>query len=122
MTITSAAANPFHGLAEQASATLRDCLVAEGLAHEAPAVLPAFERAVRAAVAVVEESVPDDLTRDFALAYLTGRIAKEQSVALANARAQASAARTRAEQHWRAAIAAERRRAAASFPRDGAAI
>lgn len=107
---TQAAVNPFQGLAEEASATLRDCLVAEGLGSEAPAVLLPFERAVSAAVAAVEGSQPDDVTRDFALAYLTGRIAKEQVIALQNARNQASAARARAEHHWRAAIEAERRR------------
>lgn len=110
MTTNPTTGNPFHGLAEQASATLRDCLATEGLATEAPAVLPQFERAVRAAVAAVADSVPDDLGLEFALAYITGRIAKEQSIALAHARAQAHAARWRAEQHWRAAIAAERRR------------
>lgn len=110
MTTTRAAVNPFLGLAEQASATLRECLVAEGLAVEAPSVLAPFERAVRAAVAVVEADLPDDLPLDFALAYLTGRIAKEQSVALAAARSQASAARALAERRWQAAIEAERLR------------
>lgn len=116
MTSTSAAGNPYHGLAEQASATLRDCLVAEGLAYEASTVLPLFERAVRAAVAVVEANATDDFTREFAQAYLTGRIAKEQVIALQNARNLASAARAHAEHHWRAAIEAERRRVALEPP------
>ena len=116
MTTTPAAGKPFHGLAEEASATLRDCLVAEGLATEIPTVLPAFERAVRAAVAVVAGSVPDDLPLDFALAYLTGRIAKEQVIALQTARKLVSAAHARAEHHLRAAIEAERRRVALEPP------
>ncbi len=120
MTTTSAAGNPFHGLAEEASATLRECLVAEGLATEAPTVLPPFERAVRAAVAVVAGSVPDDITLDFALAYLTGRIAKEQVIALQTARNLINGARTRAEHHLRAAIEAERRRVALESPAIGA--
>ena len=107
---TPAAKNPFEGLAEEASATLRDILVAEGLADEVPAALPPFERAVRAAVAAVMGNAPDDFALDFALAYLTGRIAKEQVIALQNARNLVSAARAHAEQHWRAAIEAERRR------------
>ncbi len=116
MTTTQAAANPFYGLAEQASATLRDLLVAEGLANEAFAVLPPFERAVHATVAVVEADTSSEVTLEFALAYLTGRIAKEQSVALQQARNQARAARERAEEHWRAAIDAERRRLAHEAP------
>ena len=116
MTTTPAARNPFHGLAEEASATLRDCLAAEGLATEAPTVLPPFERAVRAAVTVVEESLLDDLALDFALAYLTGRIAKEQVIALQTARNLVIAAHARAEHHLRAAIEAERRRVALEQP------
>jgi hypothetical protein len=121
MTTTQAAVNPFHGLAEEASAILRDLLVAEGLANEAFSVLPPFERAVHAAVAVVESDISDisDIsdtsgvaTLEFALAYLTGRIAKEQVIALQTARNQARAALARAELHWRAAIEAERRRVA----------
>ncbi len=110
MTTGSPATNPLDGLAAEASATLTECLVAEGLASEAPDVLPAFERAVRATIRAVEATLPDDLTLDFALAYLTGRIAKEQVTALKHARALAREARTQAERHWRAAIEAERRR------------
>ena len=117
MTSIPADSNPFHGLAEEASATLREFLAAEGLTDEAPAVLPPFERAVRASVAAVVGSAPaDDVTLDLALAYLTGRIAKEQVIALQNARTLADAARARAEHHWRAAIAAERRRLALMQP------
>ncbi|HEU0026714.1 MAG TPA: hypothetical protein VFQ25_06320 [Ktedonobacterales bacterium] len=112
MTTTPDAENPFQGLAEEASATLRELLVAEGLADEIPAVLPPFERAIRASVAAVEGGAPDDVTLEFALAYLTGRIAKEQVIALQSARAQVNAARERAEHHWRGAIEAERRRLA----------
>lgn len=113
MTTTPAAMNPLHGLAEEASATLCECLAAEGLTDEAPTVLPPFERAVRASVAAVVGSAPDvDVTLDFALAYLTGRIAKEQVIALQHARNLANAARARAEHHWRTAIEAERRRLA----------
>jgi hypothetical protein len=120
MTTNPDAGNPFQGLAEEASATLRECLVAEGLAAEIPTVMLAFERAVHAAVAAVEGSAPDGLSLDFALAYLTGRIAKEQSIALQSARGQVRAARTRAEQHWRAAIEAERRRVAPEQSTDSA--
>jgi hypothetical protein len=117
MTTIPADGNPFHGLADEASATLRECLAAEGLIDEAPTVLPPFERAVRASVAAVVGSAPDDdVTLDFALAYLTGRIAKEQVIALQNARNLANAARARAEHHWQAAIAAERRRSALESP------
>lgn len=112
MTTTPDAENPFQGLAEEASATLREILVAEGLADEIPAALPPFERAIRATMAAVEGGAPDDVTLEFALAYLTGRIAKEQVIALQNARAQVNAARERAEHHWRSAIEAERRRKA----------
>lgn len=112
MTSGPAAMNPFDGLAAEASATLTECLVAEGLANEAPEVLPAFERAVRATIRAVEASPPDGLSLDFALAYLTGRIAKQQVIALHNARALARAARTQAEHHWRAAIETERHRQA----------
>ena len=113
MTSPRASANPFLALAEQASATLRDELAAAGLALEAPTALPAFERAVRAAIAAVESDAPDDVTLDFALAYLTGRIAKEQATALRTARERVNAARAHAERHWRNAIEAERGRRAA---------
>lgn len=108
--MTSASMDPFDGLAEEACATLRDYLDAEGLALEAPAALAPFERAVRAAIAAVEATKPDDLPLDFALAYLTGRIAREQALAIQRARSQVNAARAAAEQHWQAAIEAERRR------------
>lgn len=104
--------NPFYGLAEEAIAILHELLATEGLTDEAPNVLPPFERAVRAAVTAVEAEMPADLPLDFALAYLTGRIAKEQVIALQNARNLANAARTRAEHHWKAAIEAERHRLA----------
>jgi hypothetical protein len=112
MTTTPDAGNPFQGLAEEASATLRELLAAEGLSDEIAAVLPPFERAIRATVAAVMADAPDDVTLEFALAYLTGRIAKEQVTALQSARAQVKAARERAENHWQAAIEAERRRLA----------
>ncbi len=110
MTTTSAAGNPFHDLAEEANATLRDLLVAEGFADEATTVLPPFERAVRASIATVQTDLPSDLPLDFALAYLTGRIAREQVRALQHARDLVQTARANAENHWQAAIAAERRR------------
>lgn len=110
MTTPSAAGNPFHGLAEEASATLRDLLVTEGLADEMTSVMPPFERAVRAAVATVQSGLPTDLALDFALAYLTGRIAREQVRALQIARELVQTARAHAEHHWQVAIAAERRR------------
>ena len=110
MTNGPAAMNPFDGLAAEASATLTECLVAEGLANEAPEVLPAFERVVRASIRAVEASPPDGLSLDFALAYLTGRIAKQQVIALQHARALARTARTQAEHHLRAAIEADRQR------------
>ena len=70
MTTTPAARNPFHGLAEEASgAPAIPVPVAEDLATGAPTVRPRVERAVRAAVTVVEESLLDDLALDFALAY-----------------------------------------------------
>lgn len=112
MTTARASMNPFDGLAEEACATLRDYLVAEGLALEAPAALPAFERAIRATIAAVESTVPKDLPLEFALAYLTGRIAREQALVIERARSQASAARDAAERHWQAAIERERRRLA----------
>lgn len=102
----------FSGLTDEASVTLRELLDDAGLGNEAPNVLPAFNRAVRAAVAAVVAGLPADLPVDFALAYLTGRIAREQVIALQNARALANTARDRAEGHWRAAIEAERRRLA----------
>ncbi len=108
--------NPYQGLAEEASATLQELLVAEGLAAEVPTVLPPFERTVRAFVAVVESKAQDDLTRDYALAYLTGRIAKEQVIALQNARNLVNTAHARAEHHWQAALEAERRRVALETP------
>ena len=116
MATLPADSNPFEGLADEASVTLRELLDAEGLAREAPAVLPDFNRAVRATVAAVEANPPADLPLDFALAYLTGRIAREQVIALKNARTLATAARMRAEDHWRAAIEAERRRLAMEPP------
>jgi|SRR5512146_1403958 hypothetical protein len=112
MTTSPDTENPFQGLAEEASATLRELLVAEGLADEIPAVIPPFERAVRATLAAVKGIAPDDLTLEFALAYLTGRIAREQVIALQSARNLVISARDRAERHWRAAIEAERRRQA----------
>lgn len=116
MTTTSAAGNPFHGLTEEASATLRDCLVAEGLADEVTTVLPPFERTVRASIATVQTDLPADLPLDFALAYLTGRIAKEQVRALQHARDLVQTARAHAEHHWQAAIDAERRRVTRQSP------
>jgi ParB-like chromosome segregation protein Spo0J len=112
MTTASSGADPFQGLAEEACATLCEYLDAEGLTLEAAALLPAFDRAIRATIAVVAGGAPDDLPPDFALAYLTGRIAREQTIAIQTARNQARAAITRAEEHWRAAIEAERGRAA----------
>lgn len=112
MTTARASMNPFDGLAEEACATLRDYLVAEGLALEAPAALPSFERSVRATIAAVESTMPTDLPLDFALAYLTGRIAREQALVIERARSQVSAARDAAERHWQAAIESERRRLA----------
>ncbi len=112
MTTPSAAGNPFYGLADEASATLRDLLAAEGLADELTSVMPPFERAVRAAVATVQSSLPADLALDFALAYLTGRIAREQVRALQTARDLVQTARAHAEHHWQVAIEAERRRIA----------
>lgn len=112
MTTARASMNPFEGLAEEACATLRDYLVAEGLALEAPAALPSFERSVRATIAAVESAMPTDLTPEFALAYLTGRIAREQALVIERARSQASAAREAAERHWQSAIERERRRLA----------
>jgi hypothetical protein len=102
--------NPFDGLAEEACATLRDYLCAEGLALEAAAAMAPFEREVRAAIAAVESAMPDDLPLEFALAYLTGRIAREQALAIQRARSQVNTAREVAERRWRAAIEAERRR------------
>lgn len=127
MTSPRAAGNPFLALAEQASATLRDELAAAGLALEASTVLPAFERAVRAAVAVVEAEAPEDVTLEFALAYLTGRIAREQAVALRTARELGATAHAQAERHWRAAIEGERRRrgheiAARTTPNDSSPL
>lgn len=113
---TPVAMNLFEGIAAEASATLRELLAAEGLTGEATSVLPPFERAVRAAVTAVETSLPSDLPRDFALAYLTGRIAKEQVIALQTARDLVNTARTRAEHHWQGAIEAERRRLALMQP------
>ena len=110
--MTSASADPFDGLAEEACATLRDVLDAQGLALEAPSALAPFERAVRSAVAAVKSAMPDDLPLDFALAYLTGRIAREQALAIQRARSQVNAVRAAAERHWQAAIEAERRRLA----------
>lgn len=104
--------NPYLGLAEQARATLRDLLVEAGLGAEATTVLPPFERAVRAAVAAVETGLPGDLSLEFALAYLTGRIAREQALALQRARRLAATARARAERRWQGAIEAERGRIA----------
>jgi hypothetical protein len=104
--------NPFDRLAEEACATLRDYLAAEGLALEASAALPSFERSIRATIAAVESTVPNDLPLDFALAYLTGRIAREQALVIERARSQVSAARDAAERHWQAAIERERRRLA----------
>ena len=112
MTNASSAKDPLNGLVEEACATLREYLDAEGLTLEAAALLPAFERAIRATIAVVAGGAPADLPPDFALAYLTGRIAREQTIAIQTARSQARAAITRAEDHWRAAIEAERARAA----------
>ncbi|HEX9035992.1 MAG TPA: hypothetical protein VF808_03290 [Ktedonobacterales bacterium] len=112
MTTARAAVDPYQGLVEEACATLRELLEAEGLTLEADALLPPFERAVRATVAVVAGGAPDDLAPDFALAYLTGRIAREQATTIQTAREQARAAVTRAERHWAAAIEAERRRLA----------
>jgi hypothetical protein len=54
--------------------------------------------------------MPDDLPLEFALAYLTGRIAREQALAIQRARSQVNTAREVAERRWRAAIEAERRR------------
>ena len=102
--------NPFDGLAEEACATLRDYLYAEGLALEAAAAMAPFEREVRAAIAAVESAMPADLPLEFALAYLTGRIAREQALAIQRARSQVNAAREVAERRWQAAIEAERRR------------
>jgi len=112
MTTARASMNPFDGLAEEACATLRDYLVAEGLALEAPEALPLFERSVRATIVAVESAMPTDLPLEFALAYLTGRIAREQALVIERARSQASAARDVAERHWQAAIERERRRLA----------
>lgn len=110
MTSAHSTMDPFDGLAEEACATLRDCLGAEGLALESAAAMAPFERAVRAAIAAVESAMPADLPLEFALAYLTGRIAREQALAIQRARSQVSAAREVAERRWQAAIEAERRR------------
>lgn len=116
MATLPADSDPFDGLTDEANVTLRELLDAEGLGGEAPEVLPAFKRAIRAAVAAVQSGLPADLPLDFALAYLTGRIAREQVIALQNARNLANTARVRAEDHWRAAIESERRRVAPEQP------
>jgi hypothetical protein len=97
-------------IAIEACETLRQILEAEGLTLEAATLLPPFERAVRATIAAVESGAPEDFSPDFALAYLTGRIAKEQVRAIEAARAQVRAAADRAANHWNHAIAAERHR------------
>lgn len=112
MTSAHSSMDPFDGLAEEACATLRDCLDAEGLTLESAAAMGPFERAVRAAIAAVESAMPADLPLEFALAYLTGRIAREQALALQQARSQVNAAREVAERRWQAAIETERRRLA----------
>lgn len=71
---------------------------------------------VCAAVTTAEPEMPTDRPLALALAYLTGRIAKEQVIALQHARNLVNAAHARAEHHWRAAIAAERRRVALESP------
>jgi hypothetical protein len=116
MATLPADSDPFDGLTDEANVTLRELLDAEGLGGEAPDVLPAFKRAIRAAVAAVQSGLPADLPLDFALAYLTGRIAREQVIALQNARTLANTARARAEDHWRGAIETERRRLAQEPP------
>jgi hypothetical protein len=110
----------FQSLADEASDTLRQILEIEGLTFEAAALLPQFERAIRATIAAVEGGAPDDLSPDFALAYLTGRIAKEQVAVIQAARDTVRSATLRAEQHWRNAIEAERRRIAQQAATDPA--
>jgi hypothetical protein len=97
-------------IATEACETLRQILEFEGLTLEAATLLPPFERAIRATIAAVESGAPEDFSPDFALAYLTGRIAKEQVRAIEAARAQVRAAAERAANHWNHAIAAEQRR------------
>lgn len=97
-------------IANEACETLRQVLDVEGLTLEAATLLPQFERSIRSTIAAVESGAPEDFSPDFALAYLTGRIAKEQVRAIEAARAQVRAAAERATNHWSHAIEAERRR------------
>jgi hypothetical protein len=97
-------------IATEACETLQRILEIEGLTLEAATLLPPFERTIRATIAAVESGAPEDFSPDYALAYLTGRIAKEQVRAIEAARAQVRAATERAVNHWNHAIAAERRR------------